>query len=476
MLFNSLQFFVFFIIVYGLYLVMNHKWQNRLLLVASYIFYGAWDWRFLSLIWVSTLLDYVCGLKIQNSENLKIKRIFLGLSIAGNLGILGFFKYFDFFAQSLQDTLGFFGMDVSFRFLHIILPVGISFYTFQTMSYTLDIYRGQLKATRKFLDFATFVAFFPQLVAGPIERASHLLPQVLNKRKLRLDWIWEGCYLIFWGLFLKVFVADNLAKLVDPVFSSPGPYNGPQVLLALYAFAFQIFGDFAGYSNIARGLGRLMGFDIMVNFNLPYFATNPSDFWSRWHISLSSWLRDYLYIPLGGNRRGTFMTYRNLALTMLLGGLWHGAAWTFVVWGAYQGLLLIGHRLMQPLLRKIPAPKNVIVRRVWFIVRVVFFFHLVCVGWLLFRAQSMRQVGQMLYSLTAGFKVLPETGLKTTLGMILFIIGVMGVIQVFQFVKKDFLCVLKAPALVRAGVYIVIFYLLAIYGVTGSHEFIYFQF
>ena len=304
MLFNTLQFAIFFIIVYSLYLLFNHKWQNWMLLVASYIFYGAWDWRFLSLIFISTILDYICGLQIYKSRYLKRKRLFLFFSVFGNLAILGFFKYFNFFATNLQELLKIFGFSIHPHFLHIILPIGISFYTFQTMSYTIDIYRGRMAPTKKFFDLALFVAFFPQLVAGPIERAKHLLPQILVPRKLSLDKFYEGCYLIFWGLFQKVFIADNLAKIVDPVFAGNSPYNGIQVILALYAFAFQILCDFSGYSNIARGLGKCMGFDIMVNFNLPYFSTNPREFWRRWHISLSTWLRDYLYISLGGNRRG----------------------------------------------------------------------------------------------------------------------------------------------------------------------------
>ncbi|MBE9529897.1 MAG: MBOAT family protein, partial [Proteobacteria bacterium] len=352
MLFNSVQFAIFFAIVYLLYLLLNHKGQNRLLLVASYVFYGCWDWRFLSLIAISTVVDYFCGLKIYESREKQKRKLFLFISVCSNLTILGFFKYFNFFTDNLYALLNGFGFSPDPFFLNIILPVGISFYTFQTISYSIDIYRKELNPTRKFLDFALFVSFFPQLVAGPIERAKNLLPQMLLPRKLTVDKFYEGCYLIFWGLFLKVFIADNLARMVDPVFSSSGPYDGVRVLLALYAFAFQIFGDFAGYSNIARGLAKCMGFDLMVNFNLPYFAVNPKDFWQRWHISLSTWFRDYLYIPLGGNRHGQMNTCRNLAITMLLCGLWHGAAWTFIVWGAYHALLQIIHKLLQPLLSK----------------------------------------------------------------------------------------------------------------------------
>jgi len=405
MLFNSLQFAIFFLIVYSLYLAFNHRWQNIMLLVASYVFYGSWDWRFLSLIFISTVLDYVCGIKIHETDDQKRRKFFLILSIVGNLSILGFFKYFNFFASSLHGLMGHFGLNLDPVFLRIILPLGISFYTFQTMSYTIDIYRRHMNPTRKFFDFALFVAFFPQLVAGPIERAKHLLPQILSPRKITLHKFYEGCYLIFLGLFMKVLIADNLARIVDPVFAQGAPYNGAMVLIALYAFAFQIFCDFAGYSNIARGLGKSMGFDIMINFNLPYIATNPREFWHRWHISLSAWLRDYLYIPLGGNRKGTLFTYRNIVITMLLGGLWHGAAWTFVFWGAFHGILLIIHRAIEPFLSMIPSPKGFFTKKAWFYAKAIFFFQIVCLGWLLFRAQSLTQVADMLHGLILNFNL-----------------------------------------------------------------------
>jgi len=332
-----------------------------------------------------------------------------------------------------------------------------------------------MEPTKRFFDFALFVAFFPQLVAGPIERARHLLPQILSPRKLRLDWFYEGGYLIFWGLFQKVFVADSLAKIVDPVFASGPPYNGVKVLLALYAFAFQIFCDFAGYSNIARGLGRLMGFDIMINFNLPYFVTNPSEFWKRWHISLSSWLRDYLYIPLGGNRKGILMTYRNLAITMLLGGLWHGAAWTFVIWGAYQGLLLIVHRLFQPILARIPNPKNNVAATSWLFIRVIFFFHLVCLGWLLFRAQSMTQVVQMFKGLLLNFHISQIIALKQDIVRIAFYLSIPVTIQIFQYLKRDLMVVYRLHPGLTATIQAIMLYLM-IYYTSSGNEFIYFQF
>ena len=474
MLFNSLQFFIFFVIVYSLYLCLNHKWQNRMLLVASCIFYGSWDWRFLSLIFISTTIDYFCGIKISQSDAPRRRKRFLLLSIVSNLSILGFFKYFNFFVSNLQTFLKSFGFPINPHFLHIILPVGISFYTFEAMSYTIDVYRNKMKPTQKFLDYVLFVIYFPHLVAGPIMKAKDLLPQVISPRKLSLDQFYEGCYLIFWGIFQKIFIADNLAKIVDPIFASEPPYNGWDVLLALYAFAFQILCDFSGYSNIARGLGKCMGFDIMINFNLPYFATNPREFWQRWHISLSTFLRDYLYIPLGGNQKGTFNTYRNLVITMLLGGLWHGAQWTFVVWGAYQGMLLVIQRFLMPLWEKMPSLPNILMRRIWFLIRVIFFFHLVCLGWLSFRAQSLSQVCLMLQALLFNFQFGPETSF--TIFQIVFFTWILMIVQSAQFLTNDLMCVFKANPVIKTLFYVICYYLVTIYGVASGKEFIYFQF
>jgi len=474
MLFNSLQFVVFILIVYSLYLKLGHRWQNRMLLVASYVFYGAWDWRFLFLIFASTVIDYFCGLKIYNTQNPEKRKIFVTISIISNLSFLGFFKYFDFFTFNLQRLFAYFNFPIDPIFLKIVLPVGISFYTFQTMSYTIDIYRRKMEPTNKFFDFALFVAFFPQLVAGPIERAKRLLPQILSPRQVTLGKFYEGCYLIFWGLFMKIFIADNLAKIVNPVYGGPPPYNGVDVLLASYAFAFQIFCDFAGYSNIARGLGKIMGFDIMINFNLPYIATNPSEFWQRWHISLSSWLKDYLYIPLGGNRKGKLKTYRNLSLTMLLGGLWHGAAWTFIIWGAYHGILLMIYRWFKSFCEKLFTPNNIFLDRVWFFIRVIFFFHLTCFGWLIFRAEYASQIYYLLKAVIVNFNFTPGTwdiALKMQ-----FYIWILIIVQLAQFWKKDLMIVLNSKTWVRTCFYYVCFLLIMFYGDYGSDEFIYFQF
>ncbi len=476
MLFNSPQFAVFFVVVFALYLVLDRRWQNRMLLAASYFFYGSWDWRFLSLIWISTLLDYFCGLKIDGSANPKTRRAFLILSVTGNLAILGFFKYFNFFSESLAFLLEGAGIPFHPVSLSIVLPVGISFYTFQTMSYTIDVYRGEMSPTRSLPDFALFVAFFPQLVAGPIERARHLLPQVLRPRIVTREGLAEGGYLVLWGLFQKVFVADNLARLVDPVFAASPPYNGAEVLVALYAFAFQIFCDFAGYSNIARGLAKCLGFDIMVNFRLPYFSTNPRQFWQRWHISLSTWLRDYLYIPLGGNRRGGPVTYRNLAIVMLLGGLWHGAAANFVLWGAYWGLILIVHRLGGPFWRSVGDPDSSAASRVWKVLRMILFFHLTCFGWLLFRAESLPQIAGMAGVLLSGLHPGAYVGWQFDLFRMGIYLAVLLFVELWQYRSANLEIPRTWPAPARIVFYLVLACSILILGVDKPEYFIYFQF
>ena len=468
MLFNSIEFFIFFTVVFGLYIVLPYKWQNRMLLLASYFFYGFWDWRFLSLILFSTVLDYFCGLKIYNAQKVQTKKLFVLISVLGNLSILGFFKYFNFFCDSLTDVIQLFGLQFNLTSLNIILPMGISFYTFQTISYSVDIYRKEVKPTKNFFDFALFVAFFPQLVAGPIERAKSLLPQILQPRKLTLDKFYEGCYLIFWGLFLKIFIADNLANTVESAFINSPDQNGVKILLGVYAFSWQIFCDFAGYTHIARGIGKCLGFNFMLNFNLPYFATNPSDFWKRWHISLSSWLKDYLYIPLGGNRKGKLKTYRNLFITMFLGGLWHGAAWTFVIWGAYHGLLLSGYRLIKDKFNTSLIPK---------FLSIILFYHLTCIGWLIFRAESFTQLTSLFNSLLFNFHVDQNIlELRTMLKEILFYVWILIVVQFIQYKKNDLMHLMKTNYVTRAVLFYICFYLIIIFGVDGGQEFIYFQF
>jgi len=449
-----------------------------MLLVASYIFYAAWDWRFLSILFIIATVDYFCGLKIYESGDERIRNFFLILSITVNLCFLGFFKYFDFFSTNLAAFLGHFSLKIHPLILKIALPLGISFYTFRSMSYTIDVYTGKMKPTRNYLDYALFVAFFPVLLAGPITKASDFLPQIISSRKLNLNSFYEGCYLMFWGLFQKVFIADNLTKIADPLFNSPPPYNGVMILLAIYAFAFQIYCDFAGYSNIARGLSKCMGFDIVVNFNLPYFSTNPKEFWRRWHISLSTWLHDYLFSPIAFSKRGwgKWGVIFALMVTFILCGFWHGAAWTFIIWGAYQGILLATQVLLEPRFKKMPLQKNIFVKKIWFFIKVVFFFHLVCFGWLLFRAQSLTQAYRMTEALICNFKFTNGSEIKFISISLIFYTCILIIIQIFQFLKNDHLFILKTKPALRAAFYVVCFCLLTIFGVSGGKEFIYFQF
>jgi alginate O-acetyltransferase complex protein AlgI len=345
MLFNSLEFLIFLLMVFCLYWFVfqkNLKAQNLLLLISSYVFYGWWDWRFLSLIFLSTVVDYFVGLKIHDSNDIKVKKSFLWISILFNLGLLGFFKYFNFFIDSWVDLLCAFGYEQkSVWTLNVILPVGISFYTFQTMSYSLDIFYGKLKPTKDFISFASFVSFFPQLVAGPIERASNLLPQILNNRMFKYDDGIKSIRQIIWGLFKKIVIADNCAQYANLIFNNFMDYNSSALILGLLFFSFQIYCDFSGYSDIAIGVSRLLGFELMLNFKSPYFSRDIGEFWRRWHISLSTWFRDYLYIPLGGSKRGKWLSIRNIFIIFIVSGFWHGANWTFIMWGLTHAILYI---------------------------------------------------------------------------------------------------------------------------------------
>ena len=335
MLFNSIAFFLFLPIVFAIYWAIQRslRLQNTFLVLASYIFYGWWDWRFLGLIIFSTLLDYTLS---RNMNKVK-----LWLSLIGNLGVLGFFKYYNFFLESWIDAWGSIGVEMYASTMKIILPVGISFYTFQTLSYSIDVYRGNLKPTKDPIAFAAFVGFFPQLVAGPIERAVKLLPQLESPRIFDFKDAVTGLRLILWGMFKKVVVADTCARYADAIFSDPTGYSSPALVMGAIYFSFQIYGDFSGYSDIAIGTSRLFGIKLSTNFKLPYFSRDIAEFWRRWHISLSTWFRDYLYIPLGGSRGSKVTILRNVAIIFLVSGLWHGANWTFVVWGGVHAALFI---------------------------------------------------------------------------------------------------------------------------------------
>jgi len=476
MLFNSLTFFIFITVVFLLYLVLRHRGQNRLLLAASYLFYGAWDWRFLGLLIFSSTMDYLFALAIGRSASPRTRKGWVATSLVMNLGILAFFKYFNFFVDSFAMLLESMGFHASMPVLRIILPVGISFYSFQSLSYTLDVYRGVLPPTRRWSDFALYVAFFPQLVAGPIERATNLLPQIQQPRTVSDYGISHGAFLILWGLFQKAVIADNICRVADAAFTHPSG-QALTVLLGVYAFALQIYCDFAGYSNIARGVAMMLGFRLMLNFRNPYLTTNPSAFWQQWHISLSTWLRDYLYIPLGGSRGSTLMTQRNLMLTMLLGGLWHGAAWTFVAWGFFHGLLLIVHRWWSGIQKPVARIRQGLRGRAVQFLKILFFFHLICLSWLLFRADSIADAGHMLHTLLTGWGQMPrETALYTTLVSLAFYGLPVLAMDLWQHRSGDPLVALKAPRLVRALIYLALFYGIVVFGETHAQSFIYFQF
>ena len=345
MLFNSLEYLIFLPIIFFLYWFVfykNFQKQNLLILFGSYLFYGWWDWRFLFLIIFSTVIDYVIGYRVYYSKTIKSKKILVFVSLIFNLSILGWFKYFNFFVDSWINLVSIFGYQLkNYDSMSVILPVGISFYTFQTMSYTIDIYRKKLEPTKDFISFASFVSFFPQLVAGPIERASNLLPQILKKREFKYEQAVQGLRLIFWGMFKKIVIADQLAPIVDEIFSNYNDLGGGMLFLGAFYFAFQIYCDFSGYSDIAIGTSKLFGFEIMSNFKFPYFSRNIGEFWRRWHISLSTWFRDYLYIPLGGSKEGKWKSLRNILIIFIISGLWHGANWTFIFWGLFHSILFI---------------------------------------------------------------------------------------------------------------------------------------
>jgi D-alanyl-lipoteichoic acid acyltransferase DltB (MBOAT superfamily) len=395
-LFNSLTFIAFFVVVYAMYLLLTHRWQNALLLAASYVFYGSWDWRFLGLMLFTTTMDYGFGRLLDRLQDEPRRRLVLVISVSVNLGILFIFKYFNFFFAGLDRLLSVIGLETDVRLLHVALPLGISFYTFHNISYIVDVYTRRVEPARRFVDFGLYVALFPQLIAGPIARPAHLLPQIQRPRRISYEMLRMGGWLILLGYVKKVVLADNMAPLTARMFENPNSVHGTEVLFGLYAFAFQIYGDFSCYSDIARGLANLMGFDLALNFRRPYLAVNPADFWRRWHISLSTWLRDYLYIPLGGNRGGSTRTYRNLMMTMLLGGLWHGAAWHYVAWGLFHGVLLCLHRAVAPMLALRVMPRD---RLVWRGASVVAFFHITCVGWLLFAVKGLVDVPVLLRNL-----------------------------------------------------------------------------
>lgn len=467
MLFNSNDFLVFFAAFWGGYLLAqkNLFLRNLLVVGASYVFYSWWDIRFTALLFFTSVLDFSVGWLLDRSHTESRRKALVVISVVLNLGVLGFFKYFNFFRESLEAllaTVGGGGGD--WRSLDVVLPVGISFYTFQSMSYVIDVYRRDTPASRNFLEFLAYVSFFPQLVAGPIERGTNLLPQFRRTLKISAADVDAGLWLVVWGLFKKVVLADNLAPLVELVYQN-GINSGPVLIMGTLAFGLQIYCDFSGYCDVACGIARLLGFRLMLNFNLPYFSSSLRDFWRRWHISLSTWLRDYLYKPLGGDRKGIHRTYLNVGITMLLGGLWHGAALNFVLWGLWHGAGLIvarwWHQRSRPLL-DLPA-------WVWWLATQAFVFY----GWMLFRATSIDQILQFTSAL--GTLSVPVWW-RTYLCSLLALASPLLAIQVWQWRSGRLDAPLASPRWVRAGLQGTMLFMVIAFWEVEAAPFIYFQF
>ena len=450
-----------------------------LCLISSYIFYGWWDWRFLFLVLFTTSLDYTLGVLIEDTDDAKKKRRLLIISVFANLGFLGFFKYFNFFIDSFASLAKSVGVEPHWHTLHILLPIGISFYTFQSMSYTIDVYRKEIKPERDFFRFAAFVSLFPQLVAGPIVRARDFLPQFREDKKFSWARFQEGTAQILWGFFKKVAIADSIAPFVDQVFNAPESFGSLHLLIGVVFYSFQIYCDFSGYSNIACGLAHMMGFDFPWNFRTPYFSKNFSEFWTRWHISLSSWLRDYLYIALGGNRGGKWFTYRNLMLTMIIGGLWHGANWAFVFWGFLHGSYLVVQRLTGPALGRlentIKMPKFM---QNGLDILIVYFF--TCLAWIFFRAGAAPDSFGISWKIIHGIISLEGFSWDAVINKFQVIQGVasIGILLfaevIHQRINLQHLSV--SNPIFRIASFAILFWLIEFLGTFDSNSFIYFQF
>ena len=475
MLFNSTAFLLFLPTVFFLYwLVFKNQLraQNVLLLVASYIFYGWWDWRFLSLIVASTFLDYFVALALQKSEHSSKRKFLLGLSLIGNLGMLGFFKYYNFFVASWVEAWSSIGITMEASTLNVILPVGISFYTFQTLSYTIDVYRKEMQPTKSFIDFATFVTFFPQLVAGPIERASHLLPQFYKKRIFDYQKAVDGIKLIIWGMFKKVVVADNCAFFVNKIFENPEAYSSGELFVGMVFFAFQIYGDFSGYSDMAIGISKLFGFDLMVNFKFPYFSRDIAEFWRRWHISLSTWFRDYIYIPLGGSKGTQWFQIRNVMIIFLVSGFWHGANWTYVVWGLFHALMFL------PLLLFNVNRSHLMTKSYGWLdfAKIGFTFFVVCIGWVFFRADSISDafqfLGHMFELKSLGLSLFYTTNANLMIfALSVLAVGILSMQELVWVIKKR-----ELPKISAFGALLLVLLIFFMGSFKNQMDFIYFQF
>ena len=480
MLFNSFEFLLFLPIVFILYwFVFNKKlsWQNGLVLVASYFFYGWWSWKFMGLLMLSTALDYAYGFWVA-SPNRKKAKFFLWLSIINNLGILGVFKYYNFFAVQFQKGFDLLGLHTNPVLLQVALPIGISFYTFHGMSYVFDIYRGNQKPVSNFVDYAVFVSFFPLLVAGPIERASHLLPQVQKSRSFNYNQAVEGCRLILWGMFKKVVIADSLAVTVDTIFSNYNEWNGITLIFGAIAFSFQIYGDFSGYSDIALGTAKLFGFELLSNFKFPYFSRDVAEFWRRWHISLSSWFRDYLYIPLGGSMNGKYKAIRNTFIIFLVSGFWHGASWNFIAWGFIHACgflpLLLLNRNRKHITDVVAQDRQLPnLKELW---QMSTTFAFVTFAWIFFRADGIsmalgynKQIRDSIINHPGQLLTLPG-GIKSFLYIVLLVLG-------DWYLRRDERQLVTPTAnWVKSFCYVMILIVIALYIDTTKSNFIYFQF
>ncbi|WP_313777755.1 MBOAT family O-acyltransferase [Flagellimonas nanhaiensis] len=475
---------MFLPITFGLYWLLSKKSlraQNTFLLLASYFFYSLWDWRFLFLIIASTIVDYLVGIQIQKSAgNRNLQRTWLWASVIFNISLLGFFKYYNFFAESFMDMFELFGYTIKSTWtLSIVLPVGISFYTFQTMSYSLDIYYKRVEPTKDFLSFATYVAFFPQLVAGPIERASNLLSQITNKRNFNYDQTVAGLKLILWGLFKKMVIADGIAPIVDDIFANYHSYPASTLVLGVTLFSFQVYGDFSGYSDIAIGTAKMFGIELMSNFKFPNFSRNVAEYWQRWHVSLSTWFRHYVYIPLGGSRVSKLKSVRNICIIFLVSGFWHGANWTFIFWGAFHALAYIPVFLMG---RNTIYKNNVVAENNGFpslteIGQLVLTFSIVTFSRIFFRSESLTDSFQFIRRVFANFEYLPYEHPQGYRMIDYFVLLALFVLYEYR-IRRDERNPFKFKSkIIRFTIYsLVLFLILLFYDSGFDRSFIYFQF
>lgn len=476
MQFNSWLYLVFLLVLVPVYYCLENRQQKWLLLAISYGFYSLWDWRVTSLLCVVTAVVYIGGNRIASSDDVRVRRGWLIFCLIVTLGILAVFKYCDFFLENLHGLIDTLGFRLDRVPLHIVVPIGLSFYTFQALTYPFDIYRKQLKPRESILDVAVLVAFFPQLAAGPIERARNVLPQLDSRRSFNLVEFEKGVWLIFWGLFKKVFVADNLAVLVNQSFDHSATITFSAAYIALIAYAVQIYCDFSSYTDMARGSAKLFGIRLMDNFNFPYLAENPREFWKRWHISLSTWLRDYVYIPLGGNKQGRLLTYRNVIITMTLCGLWHGAAWNYVLWGLYQGVLLVAYDWVSGRI-------NVVLGKG---VSIAVMFHCTLLGWLLFRStrsemvdgvlrdQSVDQIMEFMGSVTRDLS--PDPVFWSLLENTLFVIWPLFAVEALMLTLNSKYILTRLPSYGAIPIKAGLLFLIVAYGVQTGERFIYFKF